>query len=60
MTKEQMTEMRTIQSSVKHRSKTIPADAVPFVLFFLASEAGNTSRVLFQSEKIKLLNLGSG
>ena len=40
---------------IQNRHESVPADAMPFELVFLTSEAGNTSGILLQSEKIKLL-----
>ena len=45
---------------VKHRSQTIPADAMTFVLFSLASETGDASCISFQLEKIEFFYLCSG
>jgi len=41
---------------IQNRRESILADAVPFELLPLASEAGNTSCVLLPAEKVKLLN----
>jgi len=42
-------------NGIQHRRQTITANAVTFVFFFLASKAGDASRIPFQTEQVKTL-----
>ena len=49
-----------LTDGIQHRRQTVFADAVPFELFLLASEAGDAPGVFFQAKQIEPHHLCTG